>query len=66
MFKDFKIWLIKRDLRQVDVARRLGITKQYLHLVVTGQRPGRSVRKKLVELGVPKSIVNNQKSGRAA
>jgi plasmid maintenance system antidote protein VapI len=44
-FKEIKKALIDADVKQTDIARKLGITKQYIHVVIKGQRRTAYVRK---------------------
>jgi len=54
---NFKIELLKRGLSQVEVASKLGISKQYLCDIVQGRRcPQPLVRRMVTEIGLPKSL----------
>ncbi len=50
----FKVWLIENETSQRKLAQQLGVTVQYLCDVLRGRRPGRRLRRRLVEeCGVP-------------
>lgn len=57
-YKEFRIHLLQEEKTVREVAGRLGISVQYLADVLKGNRPGRTVRERLVkECGVPAHLV---------
>lgn len=55
---ELKCWLIRHGLTQPKVARRLGITRQYLSDIIKGKRKAPRVRRQLVEeIGIPSDLV---------
>lgn len=46
--------LVLMGIRHADLAKSIGITRQYLTYVIHGQRKGERIRKKIAELlGMP-------------
>ncbi len=51
--KAIRIWLIKHDLRQSDVARAMGTTSAKVCDTVHGRRNDRRILAHLLKIGVP-------------
>lgn len=47
--KEIKKALIDADIKQIDIARKLGITRQYVHVVIKGHRRTAYVRKAIAK-----------------
>lgn len=45
-----KIRLIELEMTQVELAKALGTSKQYLHLILTGERSGEKYIEKIKEI----------------
>jgi len=52
-----KIWMIKKGIRQVDIARELGITRQTVCKVVGGREKSSRVVEWLKKHGCPESFL---------
>ena len=61
-------WLARRQWTQSDLARDLGLTRQYLHLVIRGnQRPSLTLASKIERVtGIPASawVQHQQETGK--
>ena len=53
MTNHIKAWLLVHELEQRDVARMVGVTPQFVSLVILGKRYGARVRNALVKAGMP-------------
>ena len=49
MNKAIRLHLVSNDLTVVQLARQLGLSRQYLYDIFQGNRPAPGVRKRLVE-----------------
>jgi transcriptional regulator with XRE-family HTH domain len=64
---ELKVWLLRRGLSQRSIARQLGVSVQYLNIIVQGKRKGSAIRKRLVtEFGIPAELVNYRPEEKAA
>jgi plasmid maintenance system antidote protein VapI len=65
-----RIHLLERNLSQRGIAKKLGITVQYLNDVLRGRRSGSSIRGRLSsEFGIPSHLIQkcgNQEKTEAA
>lgn len=58
MKKELRIWLVANDLTVAEIARQLGVSRQYLHHLLHNRRPGHSTRQRIVrEFGCPPDLV---------
>ena len=59
---EITIFLLRKGITRPELARRLGITNQYLHDILHGKRRALHVRSRLVhEFGFPEDLVEYQK-----
>jgi len=62
-----RIWLLEHGLSQRAIARRLGVSPQYLNQVLLGRKPGLGIRRRLVrELGFPEDLIAYEPDKRKA
>jgi transcriptional regulator with XRE-family HTH domain len=62
-----KVFLLRNGWDQPTVARRLGITKQYLNCILHGKRKALRIRQRLIdEFGFPADLVRWKSQKRAA
>lgn len=58
--KEIQIWLIRKGLKQADIAKRLGVSRPYLSRVLSGKRKADHVRRKLVRVvGMPARLIRS-------
>ena len=50
---EIKVWMLKKGIRQMDIARDLGVTPQTVWQVLHGRCKSRRVTKWLLEHGCP-------------
>lgn len=58
---ELKIHLIKNGITQLDLARQLGISPQYMSDVVKGRRKAPHIRQRLIALGMPAKLPSRPK-----
>ena len=59
--RHFKIFLLNRELKQKELAEKVGISEYLLSLIITGRRRGLSYRSKICEiLNVKESDIWNE------
>lgn len=64
---ELKCWLIRNGLTQIQVARQLGITRQYLDFILKGKRKAPKMRRRLVaEIGMPAGLIFDSDHRQAA
>lgn len=73
---ELRILLLRKNLSQRTLARKLRCRPEYLNRVLKGQKAGHKIRQKLAEIGIPESMLpplpsanpseNKPKSRRAA
>lgn len=52
-FKEIKIWLIKNELTQTKLAKRLGVSQTAIYQVMKGRSKSKRIETLLKELGCP-------------
>ena len=52
--------MIQKNIRQSDIARKLGITTSAVNQVISGVRDTERIRKALIEAGVPDTYLNQK------
>ena len=56
--KKLRVWLVSHDLTVADIAKRIGVTRQYLHYVLHNRSPGMAVRRRIAaEFGCPEKLL---------
>lgn len=55
-----KVWMLENSVRQADIARQIGVSRQFLSRWVKGCRKSRKVREHFLSLGCPQEIVDQE------
>jgi predicted transcriptional regulator len=55
-----RMFMMRNNIRQSDIAKNLGITPSAVNQVITGVRDTERIRKALIEAGIPDILLNQK------
>lgn len=59
---EIKKWLLDKGLRQIDIARSLGVSHTTVNYIISGRFKSARVVQKLIELGCPAEFLGIDES----
>lgn len=52
-FIQIKTWLLKKGIKQRDIAKKAGVSESAVYLVIRGKMTSSNIKRAFIELGCP-------------